>query len=110
VEVWLGANTTEISVEEWAQPGLGDAGSLATKQAFDGNVVGQWKNARLEITFEGSPRAKLWIDNAQFPNIDMAITPTITSTTAQVTIGSIYLHGPMAASAYSLDNVVIRAK
>jgi hypothetical protein len=110
VETWLGANMTEISVEEWAQPGLGDAGSLSTKVAFEGNVVGQWKNARLEITFQGSPRAKLWIDNAAFPNIDMPITPTITSTMAEVQVGAIYLRGPMAASGYSLDNVVIRAK
>jgi hypothetical protein len=105
---FIGPN--ELRLDEYAEPGFDGASYFSVLHAANVSIVGAWKKVRLEVTHEGSPRARLWFADAQFPSLDVPITPTVVSSTVKVSIGTAIVRGPMAASGMRFDDVVIRTK
>jgi hypothetical protein len=110
VEVNL-AGPNELRLDEYAEPGFDGASYFAVVRPLTVSAaLGAWKKVRIEVTHEGSPRARLWFEGAQSPTMDVALTPTVVSPTVRIAVGTGIVRGPMAASGMRLDDVVIRTK
>lgn len=102
---------TEISLAEYAEPGFdGNPYFSSGSTPFAADYVAKWRTIRIEVTLEGTPRARLFYDDGPFAVIDKAITPTVISNMATVSLGVSFLRGAAKPTVLRYDDVVIRLK